>query len=72
MRIVNKGKDVSVSISARKLAAGLWRLQLPEAPSTVGDRLSNEQLGLQVFFLLLLTVPLIGFIFLLTCNLFNV
>ncbi|WOG99738.1 hypothetical protein DCAR_0519093 [Daucus carota subsp. sativus] len=47
VRIVNKGKDVSVSISARKLAAGLWRLQLPEAPSTVGDRLSNEQLGLQ-------------------------
>ncbi|KAK1391845.1 Actin cytoskeleton-regulatory complex pan-like protein [Heracleum sosnowskyi] len=41
----NKGGNVS--ISARKLAAGLWRLQLPEAPTSVGDRLENEQLGLQ-------------------------
>ncbi|XP_074380266.1 uncharacterized protein LOC141721304 isoform X2 [Apium graveolens] len=45
VRKINKKKDVL--ISARKLAAGLWRLQLPEAPKNVGNRLENEQLGLQ-------------------------
>lgn len=50
VRKINKKKDVL--ISARKLAAGLWRLQLPEAPRNVGNRLENEQLGLQVFFLI--------------------
>lgn len=38
-----KGKEVP--LSARKLAAGLWRLQLPE---TGVERRSEQQLGFQV------------------------
>lgn len=43
-------REKPVLISARKLAAGLWRLQFPEVPSSVaGNGVSNHQLGFQVF-----------------------
>lgn len=41
--------DKPLLISARKLAAGLWRLQLPELPTTAAADLTNHQLGFQVF-----------------------
>lgn len=47
-RKVKGGRDVVVS--ARKLAAGLWRLQLPEVPSNGGELASvprNDGLGFQ-------------------------
>ncbi|KAK1360799.1 Actin cytoskeleton-regulatory complex pan-like protein [Heracleum sosnowskyi] len=40
-------REKPVLISARKLAAGLWRLQLPEVPGTAAGDVSNHQLGFQ-------------------------
>lgn len=45
-------REKPVLISARKLAAGLWRLQVPEiSSSAAGDGAINHQLGFQVFYI---------------------
>lgn len=44
-------REKPLLISARKLAAGLWRLQVPDISSgAAGDGASNHQLGFQVFY----------------------
>lgn len=52
-RKVRKGKEVTVS--ARRLAAGLWRLQLPEVDAVRGGgwgrQKSKDPLGFEVVFL---------------------
>lgn len=57
-RVGQKGRKSAVS--ARKLAAGLWRLQLPEAVVAPGGR--NAQLGFQVTLFLLMDIwKFVGF-----------
>lgn len=41
-------RKISRPVSVRKLAAGLWRLQVPDASSSGGERKSKEGLGFQV------------------------
>lgn len=42
-------RKISSSVSARKLAAGLWRLQLPDTLATgTGERKRRDRLGFQV------------------------
>ena len=45
-----RSKGASTS-SARKLAAGLWRLQLPEAVTFDGGERRRDRLGFKVIFL---------------------
>lgn len=41
-------RKISRPVSVRKLAAGLWRLQVPDASSSGGERKGKEGLGFQV------------------------
>ena len=47
-RTRRRGREVPVS--ARKLAAGLWRLQMPEAVASGAKRSAHGQLGFEVSF----------------------
>lgn len=56
-REITRRKDrrkTSRPVSVRKLAAGLWRLQVPDAVSSGGERKGKEGLGFQVQFFLFL------------------
>jgi len=41
-------RKIARPVSVRKLAAGLWRLQVPDASSSGGERKGKEGLGFQV------------------------